>query len=77
MADMSRTQRFSRHGTVMRVTKRDDGTFDLVLNRLLSQASIPMAALEKVLCVQFGYCQDEFAAIVSELDDTGRAERSW
>ena len=73
---MSRTRKDSRwQGTVIRVIKREDGTFDLILNRELAKKSIPMDGLESVLCGRFGYCQDEFAAILSELDKNGNAER--
>jgi hypothetical protein len=73
---MSRTRKDSRwQGTVIRVIKREDGTFDLILNRELAKESIPMAGLEDILCGRFGYCQDEFAAILSELDKNGTAER--
>jgi hypothetical protein len=61
----------------MRLVKRDDGTFALTLNREAAEKPITMAGLENVLCGRFGYCQDEFAAILAELDETGYAERSW
>jgi hypothetical protein len=72
---MSRTHKDSRQGTVIRVVKREDGTFDLFLNRELNQQQIRADGLVDVLCVRFGYCQDEFDAIVSELNQYGRAER--
>ena len=72
---MSRTHKDSRQGTIIRVVKREDGTFDLFLNRELDQDSIPMDGLENILCRRFGYCQDEFDAILSELNQNGRAER--
>lgn len=73
---MSRTRKdSSSQGTVIRVVKREDGTFDLILNRELAQESIPLDGLEQVFCVQFGYCQDEYAAILSELNQNGRCER--
>jgi len=58
------------------VIKRKDGTFDFILNRESAEKSIPMAGLEDVLCRRFGYCQDEFVAILAELDEYGKAERS-
>ena len=76
IAGMSRTRKDSRQGTVLRVIKREDGTFDLILNREGAEESIPMAGLESVLCRRFGFCQDEFVEILAELDEHGRAERS-
>ena len=73
---MGRTRKDSRwQGTVIRVVKREDDTFDLILNRELSKEAIHRDGLEDILCVRFGYCQDEFAAILRELDENGRAER--
>jgi hypothetical protein len=72
---MSRTRKDSRQGTVIRVVKREDGTFDLFLNRELNQQRIHADGLVDVLCVRFGYCQDEFDAIMNDLNRNGRAER--
>ncbi len=73
---MSRTRKDSNwQGTVIRVIRREDGDFDLFLNRELAKESIPLTGLEAVLCGRFGYCQDEFSAILSELDKNGRVER--
>jgi hypothetical protein len=72
---MSRTRKDSRQGTVIRVIKRDDGTYDLFLNRELCQSRIHPDGLNNVLCARFGYCQDEFAAILTELNQNGSAER--
>jgi hypothetical protein len=75
MAGMSRTRKDSPQGRVIRVIQREDGAFDLFLNRELAKESIHRAGLEDILCGRFGYCQDEFAAILSELDAKGKAER--
>ncbi len=72
---MSRTRKDLRQGTVIKVVKRKDGTFDLFLNRELNQQGIHEDGLVDVLCVRFGYCADEFDAILIELSQTGRAER--
>ncbi len=73
---MSRTRKDSpSQGTVIEVRKRDDGTFDLFLNRRLDRERIHEDWLVEVLCVRFGYCQDEFEAILRELNRDGRTER--
>jgi hypothetical protein len=73
---MSRTRKDSRQGTVIEVIKREDGTFDLFLNRSLDRGDIPEDGLMDVLCVRFGYCADEFDAILDELNKNGRVERN-
>ena len=73
---MSRTRKDSRQGTVIEVIKREDGTFDLFLNRKLDHGRIHEDGLSEVLCVRFGYCADEFEAILFELNQDGRAERN-
>jgi hypothetical protein len=73
---MSRTRKDSRQGTVIEVLKREDGTFDLFLNRRLDHGGIHEDGLADVLCVRFGYCGDEFDAIVHELNQNGRVERN-
>ena len=73
---MSGTWKDSKQGTVIRVIKRDDGTFDLFLNRELHQGSIHKDGLESALG-RFGYCQDEFDTILNELRQNGRAERGF
>jgi hypothetical protein len=73
---MSRTGKDSRQGTIIEVIKREDGTFDLFLNRRLDRERIHADGLVDVLCVRFGYCQDEFDAILYELNKNGRAERN-
>jgi hypothetical protein len=73
---MSRTRKDSQQGTVIEVIKREDGTFDLFLNRRLDHERIHADGLVDVLCVRFGYCADEFDAILYELNKNGRAERN-
>jgi hypothetical protein len=58
----------------MRLVKKDDSTFDLFLNRELHQEAIHEDGLVNV-CARFGYCQDEFTAILCELNQTGVAQR--
>jgi hypothetical protein len=72
---MSRTRKDSRQGTVIEIVRREDGAYDLFLNRRLDHERIHEDGLGDVLCVRFGYCGDEFKAILSELIQNGRAER--
>jgi len=73
---MSRTRKDSRQGTTIEVIKREDGTFDLFLNRRLDHGRIHEDGPMDVLCVRFGYCADEFDAILHELNENGRVERN-
>ena len=72
---MSRTRKDSRRGTVIEIIRREDGTFDLFLNRELNREGIHEDGLVDVICVRFGYCADEFDAFLSELNQNGRVER--
>jgi hypothetical protein len=58
------------------VIRRGDGTFDLFLNHRLDQGLIHEDGLMDVLCVRFGYCADEFDAILHELNQNGTVERN-
>ena len=71
---MSRTRRDSPiTNTILEVIKRDDGTFDLFLNRKLDRNRIPETWLPEELCVRFGFCGDEYDSILRELNQNGRA----
>jgi len=74
---MSRTRKDSKQGTrtIIEVIKREDGCFDLFLNRRLDHERIHEDRLMEVLCVRFGYCGEEFQAILGELIQDGRSER--
>jgi hypothetical protein len=74
---MGRTRKDSKQGTVIEVIRRKDGSFDLLLNRRLDHGSIHEDGLADVLCVRFGYCGDEFVAILRESKESGRAERRY
>jgi len=67
---VSRTLKDSRQtqATVLKVIKREDGGFDLFLNRRLDHENIHKDWLVEELCVRFGYCGDEFDAILYELN---------
>ena len=76
---MSRTRKDSRSTkeTIIQVTKRDDGTFDLFVNRRLDHGGIEEKWLGNILCERFGYCANEFESILSELNKSGRVERKF
>ena len=68
---MSRTRKDSYQGTVVEVVKRLEGTFDLFLRRKLELEGIDERGLGDTICRRFGYCQDEFVAILDELNRNG------
>ena len=69
---MSRTHKDSNQNRVLEVVKRDDGTFDLFLNRRLDRGRISDAGLPQELCVRFGFCGDEYDSILREVNETGK-----
>jgi hypothetical protein len=74
---MSRTWKDSKQENVIEVIKRENGAFDLLLNRKSEHEDIQQEDLAYVLCVRFGYCADEFNAILLELNRGGRIERRY
>jgi len=60
-----------KQNRVLEVVKRDDGTYDLFLNRRLDRGQIPEAGLPEQLCVRFGFCGHEYDSILRELNQTG------
>jgi hypothetical protein len=71
---VSRTRKDSPiTNTILEVVKRDDGTFDLFLNRKLDRNRIPETWLPEELCVRFGFCGEEYDSILHELNQNGRA----
>jgi hypothetical protein len=58
---VSRTRKDANQtaSTALEVVKREDGTFDLLLNRKLDRSRIPEAWLREELCVRFGFCGEE------------------
>jgi len=69
---VSRTYKDARQNRVLEVVKRQDGTFDLFLNRRLYRGQIPEDGLGQELCVRFGYCGQEYGTILSELGQRGK-----
>jgi len=51
--------------------KRDDGTFDRLLNKL-DRSRIPEAWLPEELCVRFGFCGEEYDSILREVAQNGK-----
>jgi hypothetical protein len=70
---VSRTRKDAQKAsTALEVVKRDDGTFDLLLNRKLDRGRIPEAGLPQELCVRFGFCGEEYDSILREVNQNGR-----
>jgi hypothetical protein len=71
---VSRTRKDSRKATnrILEVVRRDDGTFDLLMNGKLDRGRIPEDGLNEQLCVRFGFCGDEYDSILHELVENGR-----
>ena len=71
---MSRTRKDSIRlkDTVLEVIKKNDGTFDLFLNRKLHRSRIPEVWLPEELCVRFGFCGEEYDLILQEVHQNGK-----
>jgi hypothetical protein len=71
---MSRTRKDSRRatGTVLEIVKTESGEFDVFINRVLRAHHGFESSLTHYLCVGLGYCDDELAPILHELNLTGR-----
>jgi len=69
---LGRTYKDARQNRVLEVVNREDGTFDLFLNRRLYLGQISEERLPWELCVRFGYCQDEYEPIRRELAQSGK-----
>ena len=68
---MGRPYKDSKQGTILRVVKREDGTFDLFLNRSLDRERLDERSMPDQLCVCFGYCGEEYTRILEELNRSG------
>lgn len=69
---MGRTYKDTKQNKVLEVVKREDGTFDFFLNRIPHRRQVPEAALPEELCVRFGFCGEEYDAIMRKLNRTGK-----
>lgn len=72
---MSRTRKDASQSknTVLEIVRRSDGAFDLFLNGQPETGNIPEKWLNQEVCVRFGFCGEEYDAIVRNLDRAGRA----
>jgi hypothetical protein len=71
---LSRTRKDAIKNTnlVLEVVKRDDGTYDLFLNHSLDRSQIPEMWLPEELRARFGFCGEEYRAILREVNQSGR-----
>ncbi len=69
---MGRTHKDTKQNRVLEIVKRQDGTFDLFLNRGLYRGQVHPDGLPEQLCVRFGYCGKECDSILREVEETGR-----
>ena len=60
--------------SILELVKRADGDFDLFLNGTLHGGKIEEKWLPEELCVRFGFCGEECAAILSEANGSGRSK---
>jgi len=71
---MGRMYKDAKQNRVLELVKRQDGTFDLFLNRRLYRGQIHPDGLPEELCVGFGYCGEEYDSIPRAMEETGRKE---
>lgn len=71
---MSRTQKDSRkhQSTVIEVIKAGSDAFDLLLNHEVIRRNAPQAVLSEWLCVRYGFCGEEYEAMLREIEQEGR-----
>jgi hypothetical protein len=72
MSETYKDSRDSKRQAAIEVIKRPDGAFDLYTNRELECEGIEEKWLADVLCVRFGYCGEEYDAIINELNQNSR-----
>ena len=60
--------------SILELVKRTDGDFDLFLNGTLHRGKIEEKSLPEELCVRFGFCGEEYAAIMSEANGSGKSK---
>ena len=59
---------------VLELVKRADGNYDLFLNGTLHRGDIQEKWLPEELCVRFGFCGEECAAILLEANRSGESK---
>ena len=72
---MSRTYKDSSRakGKTLVVVRKNDGLFDVLLNKKLERSDINEDGLAYELCVRFGFCGEEYKAILNEVELQGSA----
>ncbi len=68
---MSLTHKDSKQGTIIELIQGQNGTFDLFRNHELEREGIHEEGLVNVLCVRFGYCGEEYDAMLHKLKQNG------
>lgn len=61
---------------VLEVVRRDDGTFDLFLNREIAGSRIPEEWLSHEVGARWGFCGEEYGLILRDLEEHGRIMRT-
>jgi hypothetical protein len=71
---MSHTHKDSRklRNTILELVRVGDDAFDLFVNNERYRSSAPLTALPEWLCEKYGYCGEEYDAILKELERNGR-----
>ena len=74
---MSRTHKDERNKKTVRIAlevlKNDGGTYGVFYNGELARSGVQERWLNEELCVGFGFCGDEYLAIIRQLNDSGKA----
>lgn len=73
---MSRARKDSNQprNSILELVRKMDGAFDLFLNGKLGRSNVSEQYLNDELCVRFGFCGEEYNAILSHVKQKGRAE---
>jgi hypothetical protein len=76
---VSRTRKDSNQitTTILELVKRDDGAFDLFLNGNLERSLIAEKWMPDELCARFGFCGQEYDAILRDVKQNGRITVSF
>jgi len=69
---VSRTRKDSKQGTVIEIIRLGEDAFDLFVNHEVFRSDAREDALESFLCVRYGFCGDEYDAILEEIKTNGR-----
>ena len=59
--------------TVIEVVANGGGSFEIILNQKVVRTGVEKKRLNDELCVKYGFCGNEFDAIMRELAECGRA----